>query len=126
MLQRTTNEKNKQYPEYGGRGIGVCERWRAFENFYSDMGPRPSKGHSLEREKNDQGYSPSNCKWATRIEQNKNKRNNRYITADGKTMCMTDWARELGCSHATLHFRLKKGWSDERTVMTPVRKFAPQ
>lgn len=73
MKGRCANQNNRSYVNYGGRGITVCERWLSFTNFLSDMGERP-EGLSLERMDNDAGYSPENCKWATRSEQNKNKR----------------------------------------------------
>jgi hypothetical protein len=74
MKQRCTNPMNKSYKDYGGRGIKICDRWlHSFENFYADMGPRPP-GLMLEREKNDEGYNPDNCSWATRDAQNGNRR----------------------------------------------------
>lgn len=73
MIQRTTNPSNQRYADYGGRGIGVCDRWRKFENFLADMGPRPA-GMSLDRVDNDSRYSPENCKWASAVEQRRNRR----------------------------------------------------
>lgn len=74
MRERCTNPKSSGYPNYGGRGIKICKRWaHSFENFFKDMGPRP-KGKTLDRKNNDKGYKPSNCRWATRSEQNKNQR----------------------------------------------------
>jgi len=73
MLQRCLNPKNFSYSRYGGRGITVCKRWRSFENFYKDMGPRPHSKLSIHRIDNDKGYFPKNCKWATRAEQYANR-----------------------------------------------------
>lgn len=74
MKHRCLNPKGRQYPDYGGRGITVCARWMKFENFLADMGERPGKEYSLDRIDNDGNYEPSNCRWATRSEQQKNKR----------------------------------------------------
>lgn len=74
MLQRCGNPKHPSYSRYGGRGITVCDRWKTFENFYADMGERPSPNHSIDRKDNDKGYSPGNCRWATRTEQLLNTR----------------------------------------------------
>lgn len=79
MVQRTTNPKNARYADYGERGIGICERWLDFANFYADMGPRP-EGRSLDRIDNDLGYSPENCRWATWVEQRGNQRPHRQRT----------------------------------------------
>ena len=112
MIQRCTNPKVPNYANYGGRGITVCRRWLSFENFLADMGTPPS-GLLLERRKNDKGYTPKNCYWATRTEQNRNKRNNRLLTVGTLTLPLIAWAKELGVAHATLRERLDRGWSVE-------------
>lgn len=74
MRNRCSNPKVNHYQDYGGRGIRVCARWQIFENFLADMGRRPSPLYTLERMDNDGNYEPGNCKWATRYEQQHNKR----------------------------------------------------
>lgn len=119
MVQRTTNPNNVGFKNYGGRGIVVSDSWLKFENFFSDMGSRPSNRHSLERKDNNKGYSKDNCKWATRIEQNCNRRNTRFFTANGVTKHLAEWARGIGANHVTILARIKAGWSVELAVTTP-------
>lgn len=115
MIQRCNNPNSTQYSRYGGRGIAICERWRTFTNFLADMGERP-KGRTLERIDNDGNYEPGNCRWATLMEQNCNKRTNHNLTLNGQTMCVAEWARHLGISPTTLYSRMHKGWSAERVL----------
>ena len=116
VVQRCTNPRVKNWNDYGGRGITVCDSWLKFESFYADMGPRPGRGYSLERIDNDGGYHNGNCKWATRMDQSKNKRNNRLLTAFGKTQHLAEWAREYGIQHTTILYRLRAGWPIEDAV----------
>lgn len=119
MRDRCNNPRRKQWKDYGGRGIKVCERWNDFTAFLADMGERPSNKHSIERRDNERGYEPNNCYWATRTQQNHNKRNNVQITFNGETHVLTEWARRLQMSHKSISRRLKQGWSVEATLTTP-------
>lgn len=118
MLQRCTNNNNKGYINYGGRGITVCDRWLKFENFHKDMGDKP-KNMTLERKDNEKGYSHENCYWANRGVQNRNKRNNHNITVDGETKCITEWGRSIGLSHTTIIARINNGWPESLAVTLP-------
>ena len=126
MLDRCSRPNNTAYPNYGGRGITVCERWLSFENFYEDVGARPSQSYSLDRIDNDGPYSPENCRWATRAEQRRNSRNVCRIEYGGRTMILFDWAQELGFTYATLKHRIQRGWSVERAFTTPARSPKPR
>lgn len=117
MIQRCYYEKAESYHLYGARGITVCKRWRKFKNFLADMGKQPS-GKSIERIDNNGNYGPSNCRWATRVEQANNRRTNRLLTAFGKTQTVAMWAREVGISMWSLHARITKlGWSVEDALI---------
>jgi hypothetical protein len=122
MIQRCTNSNNAKYVTYGGVGITVCERWRDnFVNFLEDMGERPD-GHTLDRFPNKRGnYEPGNCRWANIEEQQQNLSNNRMITSGGKTMCASQWARELGAMPSVILYRINKGWSHDDAVSVPVK-----
>ncbi len=121
IIQRCTNPKVKNWMDYGGRGITVCDRWLVYENFIADMGKRPTPGHSIERKDNDAGYSLDNCRWATKPEQAKNKRNNRFIELFGRRQHLAEWAREYGVDHTLIISRLSRGWSDIDAVTKPPR-----
>jgi hypothetical protein len=118
MKNRCLNNKYKHFKDYGGRGITVCGKWLTFAGFFEDMGINPN-GMTLERLDNEKGYSKENCVWASRSTQNKNKRNNKYITANGETHCLTEWARKLNISHSTIIGRLDRGWPEALAVTTP-------
>jgi hypothetical protein len=113
------------YHNYGGRGIRVCERWlNSFENFYADVGPRPSPKHSLDRWPNPNGhYEPGNVRWATAKEQALNTRKNHLVTYNNTTHSVTEWAMQLGVDRDRLLNRLNAGWSIERAFTEPARPY---
>lgn len=118
---RTQNPNNKRFSDYGGRGITVCARWQKFENFFADMGVRP-EGKSLDRIENDGNYCPENCRWATRVEQNNNKRNSHKFAYAGKAQNINQWANEMGMPAKALGKRLNKyGWPIEKALTTPLK-----
>jgi hypothetical protein len=108
MIQRCANQKRHEWPYYGGRGITVCQRWRTFKNFYSDMGDPPDAA-SIDRIDNEMGYQPGNCRWASMSAQNRNQRSNIAITISGRTQVLADWASETGLSRWTLYRRYRRG-----------------
>jgi len=116
------------HPQYGGRGIDVCDRWfDSFEAFLADMGKRPTDQHTLERIDCDGNYEPSNCKWATWIEQNNNKRGIRKVTLNGEADTIANWCRRLGINRDTVSNRIHNlGWSYEDALTKPVKsRLAP-
>ena len=114
MLARCLNPKARNYDIYGARGITVCARWLKYENFLADMGPRPSPDHSLDRKNVDGDYKPSNCRWATRSEQQKNKTSTRLYTNGDFTGTLVECANYLGISKALAHWRMKTWQTFER------------
>lgn len=115
MLQRCRLRTRKDWNHYGGRGISVCARWLSFENFLADMGEVPA-GLSLDRINNDGDYEPSNCRWATPIQQANNRRGCHYLTAYGRTQTLMEWAREIGVGRDTLGLRVSKGMPLDRIL----------
>jgi CDGSH-type Zn-finger protein len=115
MIARCGKSTHKAYKNYGARGIVVSDEWKDFANFFEDMGKRPSLKHTLDRIDNSKNYCKENCRWATWNEQARNKRTNNNITFKGKTMCITDWAKTLNLTPASLYKRLKK-WDFEKAM----------
>lgn len=105
-------------PGYVGR-VFACERWMSFENFLADMGERPGKGWSLERVDNDGNYEPSNCRWATRKEQNRNTRHNITLEWAGMAMCLSEWCEKAGRPFHLVYMRLYRGWPWPQALYTP-------
>ena len=123
MKSRCLNPKSTFYQEYGGRGIGICERWiNSFENFLADMGEPPTEKHTIDRTNNDENYSPENCRWALMKEQNRNRRSNRLFTINGETKILKDWAAEFHIDYKIVHDRVNRyGWDIQKALTTPPR-----
>jgi hypothetical protein len=120
LKSRCYTRSNIGYPFYGGRGIKVCARWlHSFESFLSDMGPRPGPEYSVDRIDPNRDYSPENCRWATRAQQDSNRRSSRLITFNSRTQTVADWARETGLSKSGLLYRLNAGWSVADALTIP-------
>lgn len=120
MIDRCTKPKTKCWPNYGGRGITVCDRWRKFDAFLEDMGWKPD-GTSLDRIDNNGNYEPGNCRWATSIEQANNKRNNDVFEYAGERLTIPAWSRRTGIKPGSLRTRLYKlKWPIERALTQPV------
>lgn len=112
MKRRCNNPQNKQYMDYGGRGIKVCDRWSSehdFANFIADMGKRPTNRHTLERIDVNGDYTPENCRWATYEEQANNKRCNINISYEGRTQTFKQWCKELNLPYYCAISMYKRG-----------------
>jgi hypothetical protein len=119
MMTRCYNERQRTYQQYGGRGITVCDRWRAgFEFFYADMGDRPD-GMTLDRLDVNAGYSPSNCRWATDDEQVNNKQDSVILEWQGERLNVAQWSAKTGISRGAIETRIKLGWDIEKTLTIP-------
>lgn len=122
MLQRCNNSNNKDYINYGGRGIKVCEEWLEYINFYNwSMTNGYCEGVSIDRINSNGDYEPSNCRWITNKEQQNNKRNNIHILYEGKILTLTELAEITNINREVLEMRYIRGDRDERLIR-PVRK----
>lgn len=122
IKERVFDQRHPAYHNYGGRGIGMFEGWVSdFSAFVSHVGRRPEGGYSIERVNNELGYIPGNVVWATRKEQNNNRRTNVVLEHLGVRLTITQWAERLGVRKGTLQQRIKLGWSVQRVLDTPVR-----
>lgn len=116
MIQRCTNTNSPSYSRYGGRGICICPEWASsFEAFFADMGPAPA-GHQIDRIDNDGDYEPSNCRWATRMEQQNNTSISRRVTWNGRTLSLRGWSEALGIPLTTLRSRSARKWPVEKML----------
>lgn len=126
LRSRCTNPKVFLYHRYGGRGIKV--QWRSFLEFKKDMYESYLEHCSLhgenktliDRKNNDGDYSEDNCRWVTAKESQRNKSNNRILEFDGRSMPLASWAEEKGINPTTLNYRLRRGWSIEKSLTTAV------
>ena len=117
IKQRCYNKNSPLYPYYGNRGITVSDEWKDdFETFYLDMGTRPSANHSVDRKDNDKGYSKENCHWASRTEQQNNKRNTPFYEIDGEIKSLAEWCRELHLKYSVINRRIRMGWTFEEAI----------
>lgn len=128
IIERCDPQKAHSYPRYAGRGISVCDRWKngdgarsGFECFLADMGIRPSKQHSIDRINNDGNYEPGNCRWATMVEQQRNRSSNHYVTVLGRKVTLREACEMYGIKENTVHGRIKLGWSVEDALRRPLR-----
>jgi len=122
MKERCGNRRCAAWKYYGGRGIIVCEKWNNdFAAFFKDMG-ECLPGLTLDRIDSDGNYEPGNCRWATRKQQRLNRKDNHYVSVDGKTMTVSEWSEKTGIKDGTIRTRLKLGWNDKRAVSEPTER----
>jgi hypothetical protein len=120
MKSRCKNPKHKAYKNYGGRGIMVCESWESFSNFAKDMMPRLD-GYMLDRIDNSGNYSPENCKWATRKEQNSNRRNCIYVSHNGEQVTLKEYCRRNDLTYRAIVKRIQdRGWPLSAALTLPL------
>lgn len=129
MKQRCRNSKSKRYKDYGGRGIKICSEWldkeNGFINFYNwSMANGYKENLTIDRIDIDGNYEPLNCRWITNKEQQKNKRNNRYIVYNNENKTISEWAQIYNINTGTICSRLQSGWDIEKALTTPARKKA--
>lgn len=126
MCSRCSDGQNSAKRYYFDRGVGVADEWKGpggFQKFIEHAGRMPTPAHTLDRIDSAKGYEPGNVRWATVREQNRNKRNNRFLTYRGETMCLADWAKKLGLKRCILSYRLKVGWPIDRVLSTADHRF---
>jgi len=122
MHRRCYVSRTPHFERYGGKGVVVCERWNYFGNFLVDMGERP-QGKTLDRINNSGNYEPSNCRWATPVEQANNRADNVRVSFAGTDRTVSEWSREPGAVYASLIAgRLRAGWDVERAIFEPSRR----
>lgn len=123
MMSRCYGLRSSRYKQYGGRGIRVCDRWHDASAFLSDIratiGARPTSKHSLDRINVDGNYEPGNVRWATNLQQSRNRTNNKRIEFNGETLCVSEWTERLGVTTSNLQNRLNRGWPPGKAMTVP-------
>lgn len=120
-MTRCYNTRHHTYKKYGARGIKVCQQWRnSFDAFLKDVGHAPTIKHSIDRVDNDGDYEPSNCRWATHVEQANNRRNNHFCEMNGVTMTIAQWCRKLDIRDGVVRDRLALGWAARDALTSPI------
>lgn len=120
MLRRCADQKCPDWPNYGGRGIRVCDEWQDVKRFtHWALTSGYARGLTLDRIDTNGNYEPGNCRWATVLEQARNARRVVMLTVDGVTRPLVEWAEQTGISPRTMKMRVRLGWSDHDTVMIP-------
>lgn len=115
MKRRCTNKNSKDYKNYGGRGITICDEWKDPKAFYDwAMTNGYKENLTIDRIDNNGNYEPSNCRWVTNKVQANNKRNSRLITYEGKTQTLAQWCEDLKIPYKKIHTRLRRGWDVKR------------
>jgi hypothetical protein len=122
MMERCENPKRPQYDDYGGRGIKVCERWKDFETFLLDMGEPLSGDLTIERINNNGNYEPNNCKWATRKEQNNNRRDTKYLEFYGLRKNISQFSEITKIPLSALRDRIYRGWPLSKAFTKPLKR----
>lgn len=121
MIDRCYNPDSYNYPNYGGRGVKVCDRWRRQDgliNFINDMGIKPSNA-TIDRIDNDGNYCPENCRWASNGTNQRNKRNNLTVIYYGKSYVLVELCEQKNLDPLGVRLRIKRGWSVERAIDEP-------
>lgn len=124
MMQRCSHPNASSYERYGARGIRVCRRWHKFSVFFADMGERPSPDHSIERDENEAGYGPDNCRWATRKEQARNRRSTHLVDFRGRQMSLMEATELAGLPYHAVKKRIRRGWSPQLALTEPMMRSA--
>ena len=123
MLYRCHTESSSHYSNYGGRGVKVGSDWFDYENFIKDMGRAPSLEHSLDRINNDGDYTKENCRWATKKQQSRNRRNSIIVTVYGVDLQVNDYCEKYNKSVHTIRNRIKRGWPMSKIINTPTKGY---